>query len=140
MIMKFADGSMFTLESAQDRDVLIEAVMRPGMSLTATAPDKKDLRPLEDMFDEDAPEPRETMYLYPNETDPQALQKSLDGLPEGIPGPAGADKPKIGYTKVGGITYEKYRLPQPEDAKTIPEPQYAWRLTVEIGQRAYNEQ
>lgn len=140
MILKFADETMFALESAAENDVLIENIMRPGLAISAVAADKKALRSLEDMFDEDSPELRESLYIYPNETSVEALQMTLANPPEGVPGPTGSDNPKTGYTKVGSVGYEKYRLPDPGDAAGIPEPRYAWRLTVEIGRRAYNEE
>ncbi len=138
-IIRFTDGSLFLVEDVQERYILMENIMRPGMATSAVAVGKKALRDLEDMFDEDAPELRETLYVYPNETSVEALQMTLANPPEGVPGPAGADSPKTGFIKVGSVGYEKYRLPDAAGAGSIPEPRYAWRLTVEIGRWAYGE-
>lgn len=140
MIMEFADNSRFVVDDVQTKEVLIENVMRPGLTVSAVAANKKDLRGLEDMFDEDLPELRESILVYPHEKDPNTLATALDNLDEDVPGPTVTTYG--GFTKMGSANYEKFQVPKPEATSEAPtgEPEYSWRLTVEIGQRAYNEQ
>lgn len=86
------------------------------------------------------PENTERFFIYINENDPTIPDEYLlppvaeDGTE--VPGPAGGDKPYIGYTILGQVVEEDVVL---EPGTPTTPPVYGRQLSIELGERQYGE-
>ncbi len=134
-IIKLKDNTMFKIDEVRENDVFIENSMRKGIKIISSAKEKSKLRILENKFEEDYPEVFEEIFVYSNENDINILKKVLENLSNDILPPAGHNTPKQNYTKVGSILYEKFQ----EKTDDGLEPNYLWRIIIELGQKNYFE-
>ena len=134
-ILRFANGQKLKIEQPiLNPQGNIENRVRPTLDFTVTREDIRALGDIENLVLDNAAV--EHMTLYFNEENPQASDDQLNGV-GGDPDNAPAKQQLDDYSVLGKLDKEKTVV---QEGTLKAPPVYGWKLTVQLGQRLWDEQ
>lgn len=133
-ILRLADGTKLKIETPSlNPQGSIENRTRPTIDFSAMGADIRALSSIEQKALDASL--TETMTVFFNEDDPATDDDILDGV-DGDPENAPAKQVLKGYTVLGKVDKERAVL---TEATMETPPVYGWKLTVQLGQRLWDE-